>query len=181
MHQLVIILYSFVYARRQKKLVEEIERELLTRDVEQFKNCDLCQVAWSLGIAKKWDSKMFDVIEESVFQRELHQFSKSQRFLLLKGYVVAKRLTKRLYEGLQVSFFKERFSNFTATEIFVLACYFSEADNDSGPLINAGQLFDKLEREILTKGKLFFKEQQLDRIKKGFWKVGKGTKELFEL
>ena len=63
----------------------------------------------------------------------------------------------------------------------LLAWYFSLAENDSGPLINAGQLFDKLEREILTKGKLFFKERQLDRIKKAFREVGKGTKELFEL
>jgi len=86
-----------------------------------------------------------------------------------------------LHEGLQVSFLKEGFSNLTATEISVLACYFSEAENDSGPLINAGQLFDKLEREILRKEKLFFNEQQLDQIKKGFRKVGKGTKELFEL
>ena len=181
-HQLVLILYSFVFARRQDmKLVEEIESELLTRDVEQFDNGYLCQVAWSLGRARKSDSKMFDVIEESVFQRGLHQFSKSETFLLLQGYVEPKRLTKRLYEGLQVSFLRSGFSELTATEIYVLACCFSEAGNNTGPLINDGQLFDKLEREILTKGKLFFKEHQLERIKNGFRKVGKGTTQLFEL
>ena len=91
-HQLVLILYSFVFAQRHDNgLVDEIESELLTRDVEQFGNEKLCQVAWSLGRARKSDSKMFDVIEEGVFQRGLHQFSKSEKFLLLRGYVEAKR------------------------------------------------------------------------------------------
>ena len=67
-HKLVLILYSFVFAQRQNiKLVKEIESELLSRDVEQFGNGHLCQVALSLGRARKSDSKMFDVIEESVF------------------------------------------------------------------------------------------------------------------
>ena len=181
-HQLVLILYSFVFARRQdKKLVEEIESELLTRDVEQFKNSCLCQVAWSLGRARKCDSKMFDVLEQSVFQRGLHQFSMSEKLLLLRGYVDAKRLTKRLYEGLQVSFLNSSLSKLAATEISRLVWCLSEAENNNGPSINAGQLFDKLEWEILTKRKVFFKEQQLDGIKKGFRKVGKGTKKLFEL
>ena len=181
-HQLALILYSFVYARRKDdKLVEKIESELLTRDVEQFDNGHLCQVAWSLGRAKKWDSKMFDLIEESVFQRGLHQFSKSEKFMLLQGYVAAKRGSRKLYEALQISFLKSSFSELAANNISDLVWYFSEAEYDSGPLINAGQLFDKLEREILNKGKLFFKEQQLDRIKNGFRKVGKGTKELFEM
>jgi len=180
-HQLVLILYSFVYARRKDdKLVEKIESELLTRDVEQFENSSLCQGAWSLGIAKEWDSKMFDVIEESVFQRGLHQFSKSGKFMLLQGYVAAKRGSRKLYEALQISFLKSSFSELVTTDISDLVWYFSEAENDSGSLINA-DLFDKLEREILTKGKLFFKKQQLDRIKKDFRKVGKGTKEPFEL
>ena len=182
MHELVLILYSFVFARRQdNKLVEQIESFLLTRGVEQFDNGHLCQVAWSLGRARKSDSKMFDVIEECVFQRGLHQFSKSQKVMLLRGYVEAKRGSRKLYEGLQVSFLKSSLSNLTATEIYLLACYFSEAENNTGPLINTKQLFDTLEREILTKGKFFFKDQQLNTIKKRFQKVGKGTKELFEL
>ena len=180
-HQLVLLLYSFVSARRQdKKIVKEIERELLTRDVEQFDNGNLCQVAWSLGRTRKSDSKMFDVIEESVFQRGLHQFSKVQKFMLLRGYVDAKRGSRKLYEALQISFLKSSFSKLTARDVSEIVWCFSMAENDSGPLINAG-LFDKLERDILTKGKLFFKEQQLNQIKKGFRKVGKGTKELFEL
>ena len=179
---LFLILYSFVFAQRQNnKLVEEIESELLSRDVEQFTNGLLCQVAWSLGRARQSDSKMFDVIEESVFQRGLHQFSKSQKFMLLRGYVEAKRGSRKLYEGLQVSFLKSCFSDLTATEMEVLAWYFSEAENNTGPLINTGQLFDTLEREILNKGKLFFKTRQLKPIKKGFRKVGKGSKELLEM
>ena len=181
-HELVLILYSFVFAQRQNiKLVEEIESEFLSRDVEQFDNGGLCQVAWSLGRARQSDSKMFDVIEESVFQRGLHHFSKSQKFMLLRGYVEAKRGSRKLYEGLQVSFLKSCFSDLTATEMEVLAWYFSEAENNTGPLINTGQLFDTLEREILTKGKLFFKTRQLKPIKNGFRKVGKGSKELLEL
>ena len=86
-----------------------------------------------------------------------------------------------MYESLQVSFLKRGFSDLIATEIYALACLFSEAENFTGPLINTGQLFDTLEGEILTKGKLFFKEQQLHGIKNGFRKVGKGSKELFEL
>ena len=181
-HELVLILYSFVFAQRQNiKLVEEIESELLSRDVKKFRNSSLCQVAWSLGRARKSDSKMFDVIEESVFQRGLHQFSKSEKFMLLRGYVEANRGSRKLYEDLQVAFLKSGFSDLTATEIDALAWCFSEAENNTGPLINTGHLFDTLEREILTKGKLFFKQQLLHRIKKGFRKVGKGSKELFEL
>ena len=181
-HQLGLILYSFVFAQRQNiKLVEEIESELLSRDVEQFCNGLLCQVAWSLGRARKSDSKMFDVIEESVFQRGLHQFSKSEKFLLLRGYVEAKRGSRKLYEGLQVSFLKSCFSDLTATEIYQLAWYFPQAEDFTGPLINTGQLFDTLEREILTKGKLFFKKRLLHGIKIGFRNIGKGSKELLEL
>ena len=181
-HQLVLILYSFVFAQRQNiNLVEEIESELLSRDAEQSDNGELCQLAWSLGRARKSDSKMFDVIEGKVFQRGLHQFSKSQKFMLLRGYVEAKRGSRKLYEGLQVSFLKSSFSNLTATEICGVVWFFSEAENDIGPLINTGQLFDTLEREILTKRKLVFKRQQLNRIKEAFQKVGKGTNELFEL
>jgi hypothetical protein len=111
----------------------------------------------------------------------LDQFSKSEKFMLLQGYVEAKRGSKQLYEGLQVSFLKSSFSDLTATNICGLAWCFSEAENNTGPLINTGQLFDTLEREILTKGKCFFRDYQLNRIKKSFQKVGKGTNELFDL
>ena len=144
--------------------------------MEQFRNSHLCQVAWSLGRARKSDSKMFDVIEESVFQRGLHQFTKSEKFMLLRGYVEAERGSRKLYEGLQVSFLKSGFSDLVATDIYALAWYFSEAESNTGPLINTGQLFDTLEREILTKGKLFFKQQLLHGIKKGFRKAGKGVR-----
>ena len=76
---------------------------------------------------------------------------------------------------------KSGFSDLSATNIYELAWCFSVTENDTGPLINTGQLFDTLEREILTKGKIFFKQKQLNCIKMGFEKVGKGTNELFEL
>jgi len=56
---------------------------------------------------------------------------------------------------------KSSFSKLTATEISELVWYFSKAENDSGPLINACRLFDKLVREILTKEKLFLKSSSL--------------------
>ena len=181
-HELVLILYSFVSAQRQdNKLVEKIESELLTRDLEQFRNCALCQVAWSLGRARKSDSKMFDVIETGVLQRGCHQFSKSEKFMLLRGYMEAKRGSKQLYKGLEVSFLKSSFSDFTALDILDLAWCFSEAKDITGPLISTEQLFNILEREILTKRKGFFSEKQLNHIKKSFHKVGKGSKELFDL
>ena len=173
-HQLALILYSFVVAQRQdNKLVEEIESELLTRDVELFGNGALCQVVWSLGKAGKANSKMFEVIEEIVFQRGLHQFSKPEKFLLLREYVKAKAGSKKLYEGLQVSFLKSSFSDLTARDFFDLAWYFSEAEVNTGHLINTGQLFDTWEREILTKEKRFFTKKQLDLLKKSFQKVGR--------
>ena len=180
--ELVHILHSFAFARRyDNRLVEGIESELLTRDVEQFDNDLLCQVAWSLGRARKSDSKMFDVIEEVVLQRDMHQFSISVKFLLLQGYIDAKRGSRKLYEGLQASFCTSRFADFTAGDIFVLAWRFADIEENTGPLINTGQLFDTLEREILTRGKYSFREMELLGIKRSFRKVGKGTNDLFQL
>jgi len=181
-HELVHILYSFVYARREDdKLVKIIEDELLSKDVEQFRNSTLCLVAWSLGRARKWDSKMFDVLETGVLQRGVHQFSKGQKFLLLREFMKAKRGSRNLYEGLQVSFLKSTFSDLTARNICDLAWCFSRAEGNTGPLINTEQLFDTLEKEILTKGDAFFSKEELDSIKESFHKVGKGTNELFAL
>jgi len=181
-HELVLILYSFVYARREdEKLVKIIEDELLSKDVEQFNNSTLCRVAWSLGRAGKWDSEMFDVIETGVLHLGVHQFSKGDKFLLLRRFMKAKRGSRKLYEGLQVSFLKSTFSDFTARDICDLAWCFSRAEDNTGPLINTEELFDTLEKEILTKGDAFFSKEELDSIKQSFFKVGKGTNELFAL
>ena len=175
-HQLVLILFAFVSARRQdNKLVKEIESELLTRDVKQFDNGHLCQVAWSLGRAGRSDSKLFNVIEEAVFYRGLHQFSKVDKFMLLRGYIEAERGSTKFYEHLQSSLFKNDFSDLTAREI----CTFVWCIFEGG--VNTGPMFDALERAILNKGKDGFSQMQLASIKKSFQKVGKGTKELFEL
>ena len=53
-HQLFLILYSFVFAQRQNnELVKATESELLSGDVEQCSYSHLSPVAWSLGIATK--------------------------------------------------------------------------------------------------------------------------------
>ena len=175
-HQLVLILFAFVSARRQdNKLVKEIESELLTRDVKQFRNSQLCQVAWSLGGARWSDSKLFNVIEEAVFHRGLDHFAKSEKFMLLRGYIEAERGSLMLYDHLQSSLSENDFLDFTAVEISELAWCSSEGG------VNTGPLFDALERAILNKGKDGFSQMQLASIKKSFQKVGKGTKELFEL
>ena len=175
-HELVLILYYFVSAQRQdNELVKEIESELLTRDLRQIYSGHLCQVAWCLGRARRSDSKLFDVIEEAVFHRGLHQFSKVQKFMLLRGYIEAERGSTKFYNHLQSSLSKNDFSDFTARNIYDFAWCFSEREVNTGPLFNA------LEREILNKGKDGFSQMQLASIKKSFQKVGKGTKELFEL
>ena len=175
-HQLVLILFAFVSARRQDyKLVEEIESELLTRDLKQIYSGHLCHVAWSLGRAGRSDSKLFDVIEEAVFHRGLHQFSKLEKFMLLRGYIEAERGSTKFYDHLQSSLSKNDFSDFTACNIYEFAWCFSEGG------VNTGPLFDALEREILNRGNDGFSQMQLAFIKKSFQKVGKGTKELFEL
>ena len=76
-------------------------------------------MVWSLGRARKANSKMFDAIEESVFQRGLHQFSKSEKFLLLRGYAGAKTGSRKLYEDLQVSFLTSSFSDLIAGDLLV--------------------------------------------------------------
>ena len=79
-------------------------------------------MAWSLGRARKSDSKIFDVIEESVFQRGLHQFSKSQKFMLLQRYVDTERGNRKLYEGPQFSFLKSCFSDLTDSNRDLRTC-----------------------------------------------------------
>ena len=175
-HQLALILFAFVSARRQdNKLVEAIESELLTRDVKQFDNALLCHVAWSLGRARRSDSKLFNVIEEDVIHRGLRRFTKAQKFMLLQGYIEAKRGSSKFYDHLQSSLSKNDFSDFTARDISDFAWCFSEGG------VNTGPLYDALEREILDKGKDGFSQKELASIKKSFQKVGKGSKELFEL
>ena len=175
-HELVLILYYFVSTGRQdNKLVIEIESELLTRDLKQIYSSHLCQVAWSLGRARRSDSRLFDVIEGAVFHRGLRQLSKGQKFMLLRGYIEAERGSTKFYDHLQSSLSENDFSDFTANDI----CDFSWCFSEGG--VNTGPLFDALEREILNKGKDGFSQKQLASLKKSFQKVGKGSKELFEL
>ena len=53
--------------------------------------------------------------------------------------------------------------------------FFCEAD------VEAGELFDALEKEILNLEKYHFNKKQLTSKKKSFQKFGKGSKDPFEL
>ncbi|KAJ7388402.1 hypothetical protein OS493_037849 [Desmophyllum pertusum] len=160
--------------RHDDKLVTEIESELSSRNGRQIGNTHLCQVAWSLGRAGKSDSKMFDVTEAEVFRRGVFEFSKEEKFMLMRAFLEAKRGSKEFYELLYSSFSANDLSNFSARDIHEFAWCVSEAD------VEAGAVFDALEKEILKKEKYHFSEKQLTSIKKSFQKVGKGSKELFE-
>lgn len=175
-HELVMILLSFFAAQRHdNKLVTEIETELCLRNGKQIATTQLCQVAWSLGRMGKASSQLFDVIEAEVFQRGLHKFSKEEKFLLMRGFIEASRGSKKFYEFLFSSISEKDFSSFTAKDLLEFAWCFSEAG------VQPGTLFDALEKEILNKEKEYFSQIQVMSIKKSFLKVGKGSKELFEL
>ncbi|KAL9953173.1 hypothetical protein ACROYT_G040545 [Oculina patagonica] len=175
-HELVLFLLSFFSAQRQDdKLVTEIESELCLRNGKQIGSTQLCQVAWSLGRTGKSQSKLFDVIEAEVFQRGVCHFSKEEKFILMRGFIEARRGSKKFYELLYSSFSEKDFSNFSARDICEFVLCFSEAN------VQPEAVFDALEKEILNKEKDYFSQKQLTSIKKSCQKVGKGTKELFEL
>jgi len=175
-HELVMFLLSFFAAQRHdNNLVTEIESELCLRNGKQIGVTQLCQVAWSLGRMGKASSPLFDLIEAEVFQRGLRKFSKVEKFLLMRGFIEASRGSKKFYKFLFSSFSEEDFSSFTAKDLFEFAWCFSEAG------VEPGTGFDALEREILNKEKDYFSQIQVVSIKKSFQKVGKGSKELFEL
>lgn len=175
-HELVMFLLSFFAAQRlDNKLVTEIESELCLRNVKQVDTTQLCQVAWSLGKIRKTSSQLFDVIEAEIFQRGLRKFSKEEKLLLMRGFFEAGRGNKKFYEFLFSSFSENDFSSFTAKDLFEFSWCFSEAG------VDPRTLFDALENEILNKEKEFFSQIQAVSIKKSFQKVGKGSKELFEL
>ena len=175
-HELVLILWSFASAQRHdEKFVAAIEGELCLRDVEHFDSGRLCQVAWSLGRAGKSDSKLFDTIEAQVLQRGAREFSMKENCMLTRGFIEAQRGSREFYELLVSSFSTNDFSNLHRNEFSECAWCFSESG------VEAGTLFDALEKEILTKDKHFFNERALAVIKESFQNVGKGSKELFEL
>ena len=175
-HELVMFLLSFFAAQRHdNKLVTEIESELCLRNVKQVGITQLCQVAWSLGRIGKTSSQLFDVIEAEVFQRGLRKFSTEEKFLLMRGFIEAGRGSKKFYKFLFSSFSEKDFSSFSAKDLFEFAWCFSEAG------VEQGTVFDALEKEILNKEKECFSQTQVMSIKKSFQKVGKGSKELFNL
>ena len=175
-HELVMFLLSFFAAQRHdNKLVTEIESELCLRNVKQFGTTQLCQVAWSLGRIGKTSSQLFDVIEAEVIQCGLRRFSTEEKFLLMRGFIEAGRGSKKFYKFLFSSFSEKDFSSFSAKDLFEFAWCFSEAGVEPGTVVDA------LEKEILNKEKEHFSQTQVMSIKKSFQKVGKGSKELFEL
>ena len=175
-HELVMFLLSFFAAQRHDhSFVTEIESELCLRNGKQIGTTQLCQVAWSLGRMGKASSRLFDLIQAEVIQRGLRKFSKEEKFLLMRGFIDACKGSKKFYEFLFSSFSEKDFSSFTAKDLFEFAWCFSEAG------VEPGIVFDALEREILNKEKDYFSQIQVMSIKKSFQKVGKGSKELFEM
>ena len=175
-HELVLILFSFVSAQRHDgKLVDKIEGELCLRDLELFDNGLLCQVAWSLGRAGKSDGKLFDVIEAEVFRRGECEFTMLQKYMLMWGFIAAERGSKEFYELLVGSISASELCNLHGREICECVWCFYKAG------VEAGTLFDALEKEILSKQKNYFSQKQVVFIKKMFTKLEKGSKELFEL
>ena len=175
-HELVLFLLSFFSAQKHDdKLVTEIESELCLRNGKQIGCTQLCQVAWCLGRTGNPQSTLFDVIEAEVLQRGVCNFSREEKFILMRGFVEARRGNKKFYKLLHSSFSENDFSNLSARDICEFVWCFSEVD------VEAGAVFDALEKEILKKETEFFSQEQLTLIKKSFQKVRKGTKELFEL
>lgn len=175
-HELVLMLYSFVSdLGHDIKLVSEIERELCSRDVKQFCNHHLCQAAWALGQARRWESKLFDAIETEVLQRGVQELTMKNKCMLLRGFLEAKRGSREFFDLLVSSFSANDFSNLNRVAICEVAWCLSNVVAD------VESLFDVLEKEILTKGKRYFRQKEISFIKYSFRKVGKGSDELFRL
>ena len=175
-HDLVLTLWSFVSAKRHDGiLIAKIEGELCSRDRKEFDNVHLGQVAWSLGRAGWSDSKLFEIIEAEVFQRGPSEFIAKEKCMLMRGFLEAKRGSKEFFELVLSSFSAGDFHSLRNVDFCEFVGCFSKAD------VEAGSLFDALEREILTKEKGYFTEKQLSFIKWNFQKAGKGSKALFEL
>ena len=175
-HELVLMLYSFVSdLGHDVKLVSEIERELCSRDAKQFCNHHLCQAAWALGQARRWESKLFDAIETEVLQRGVQELTMKNKCMLLRGFLEAKRGSREFFDLLVSSFSANDFSNLNRVAICEVAWCLSNVVAD------VESLFDVLEKEILTKGKKYFRQKEISFIKYSFRKVGKGSGELFRL
>ena len=174
--ELVLILWSFVYTERHDDiLVTEIDGELCLRDIKQFNNHNLCQVALFLGKAGWSDSKLYSIIEAEVFQRGPSVFTAKEKRLLMRGFLEAKNGSEDFFKLLIGSFSANDFSNLTQVEICDLAWSLSKAP------VEAEALFDALECEILSKDKSYFNKSQLNYIKYNFKNAGKGSKALLEL
>ena len=175
-HELVLILWSFVYAERHDDiLVTEIVGELCLRDIKQFSNGNLCQVAWSLGRAGCSDSKLYNVIETEVFQRGPSEFTAKEKRVLMRGFLKAKNGSEEFFKLLLGSFSANDFSNLTPAAICDFTWCLSKAP------VDAEALFDALECEILSKDKSYFDKRRLEYIKSNFKEAGKGSEALFEL
>lgn len=177
-HELVLILFSFVSAQRQSDvLVAKIEGELCSRDVKRFSKGDLCQIAWSLGRAGKSDSQLFDAIEAEMLQRGTSELPSSEdhMLMLMRGFIEAKRGTETLFEFLARYFCKTNFRNLKESGLCECAWCFTKVETE------VGGVFDSLGKEIFHRGKYCFNDDQMTLLKESFRKVGKGSKQLFDL
>lgn len=174
-HELVLILYSFVTAKRDSAnvdFIKQIEAELSLRNTNELDISDWGQVIWSLGRAGISDSKFFDLAEAEVLSCNMQKVSRTQKCMLMRGFIEAQRGSKELYQHLHSSISSRDLSNLTETQICEFAWCFSLAN------VEAGKLFDFLEKEILNRGRYHFTKKQLRVILKSFLRAGKYSKRL---
>ena len=176
-HELVLFLYSFILAQREDvkvSFIKKIEAELCLRDANEFDIIALSQVIWSLARVNMSGSKLFDLAETEVFKINMQKGSLSGKFMLMRGFIKAQRGSNKLFQFLYSSILSRDLSDLTEAQICEFVWCFSLAN------VESGKLFDFLEKEILNKEKYHFTRKQLNVITKGFLRVGKGSKELFQ-
>lgn len=174
-HELVLILYSFVRVKRDSvsvDFIKNIEADLCLRNTNEFDLGHLGQMIWSLGRLNMSESNLFDTAEAELLKCSMHSISRAGKLMLIRGFIKAQRGSKELYQHLYSSISAKDLSNLTEAQICEFVWCFSLAK------VDAGKLFDFLEKEILHREKYHFTKRQLNVIMKSFLRVGKGSKEL---
>ena len=177
-HELVLFLYSFTFALREDvniSFIEKIEAELCLRNASEFDIGALCQVTWSLAKAGISESKLFGLAEQQVLKCDLQKVSNSEKLMVMRGFINAQKTSKELFQFLYSSISTSNLSNLTEAQICEFVWCFSLAN------VEVDSLFNFLEKEILDRQKYHFSRKQLNFLKKGFLRVGKGSKELYKV
>lgn len=177
-HELVLFLYSFTFAQREDvnvSFIEKIEAELCLRNASEFDIGALCQVTWSLAKAGISESKLFGLAEQQVLKCDVQKVSNSEKLMVMRGFINAQKTSKELFQFLYSSISTSNLSNLTEAQICEFVWCFSLAN------VEVDSLFNFLEKEILDRQKYHFSRKQLNFLKKGFLRVGKGSKELYKV